>query len=103
MVDPIKPSDIMRAKRSSLPDGVFEAFNEIIVEKWDGNYESYFLQSTIVKRLKEKFPDLSDDDFFKKGYLNVEEFYIEAGWKVVYDSPDYNETYPPSFKFIKKR
>ena len=29
---------------------------------------------------------------FKKGWLNVEEMYREAGWQVTYDRPAYNET-----------
>lgn len=33
MTEPIKPSDVIARK----PDQVFEVFNELIEEKWDGH------------------------------------------------------------------
>jgi hypothetical protein len=37
---------------------------------------------------------------FEKGLLDVETVYERAGWKVTYDKPAYNETYPATFRFV---
>jgi hypothetical protein len=41
-------------------------------------------------------------EVYAKGWLNFEAIYEEAGWKVVYDKPGYNETYDANFTFTKK-
>ena len=36
MMEPLKPEDVVDAKKDSLPDEVMKAFNELIAEHWDG-------------------------------------------------------------------
>ncbi len=40
---------------------------------------------------------------FAKGWLEVEDIYRKAGWKVKYDKPAYSENYPATFKFERSR
>jgi hypothetical protein len=46
---------------------------------------------------------LNRNEIFKKGWLDVEEIYGKAGWKVEYDKPGYNEDYAAHFIFTNRR
>lgn len=43
------------------------------------------------------------DELFDKGWMDIEPIYRKSGWRVEYDKPAYNETYPATFTFSKKR
>ncbi len=97
-VQPIRPSEVAKQKKASFPDAVFEAFNEAIAANWV-NGSSSFTQDEVVKLMVSK----GLKNIFNNGWLNVEEVYEKAGWKVEYDSPGYNESYSASFTFTAKR
>ena len=103
MVKPISPKDVVTAKQESLPDEVIEAFNELIGENWKGTY-SKFKQKEVVIRIKVKLQSttLTSDQIHDKNWLDVEDVYRKAGWKVEYDGPGFNESYDATFKFRKK-
>lgn len=100
MARPIKPSEVPDAKVSRIPDGVFEAFNELIVENWS-NDRARVNQKDAVERIADKVQCLRQD-VFDKGWLDVEDIYRKAGWLVEYDKPGYNESYEAFFIFKKK-
>ena len=103
MTEPIKPKDIVSAKKESMPDQVIEAFNELIAEKWDGS-SSTVKQSDAVKRIISKFgwDKTQSNELFDNHWLDVEPIFRKAGWKVEYDKPGFNETYPATYTFEKK-
>jgi hypothetical protein len=109
-VKPITPNEASKAKATSIPDEVFEAFNELIAEKLDGN-SATVLQKDVVARiiLKIRHNDRSRSEnairnqIYEYGWLDVEPAYRRAGWKVEYDKPGYCETYEASFEFRKPR
>ena len=96
MVQPISPENV---KEALLPDEVIEVFNELIQEHWNG-HNARILQSKaadiISKRMK-----LSQYDIYERRYLDIEQVYRDAGWKVKYDKPGYNETYEATFTFSR--
>lgn len=97
MAGPISPNEARLA--NPIPDAVYEAFNELIVER-----DGIVYQDEVVERILLKMPELeSDRSIYKKGWLNVEEAYREKGWDVTYDKPGYNETYRALFVFSKRR
>lgn len=98
-VKPISPDEVLGQKKASIPDVVFEVFNELIAEDYSNGYSS-FRQDEVVKRLVKK--GLKRAEIFDKGWLDIEGIYRDAGWKVEYDSPGYNEDYPAIFNFSKK-
>jgi len=103
-VKPISPEDIKITSEDLIPDEVIEAFNEMIVEKWD-DYKSYFKQKEIVKTIQAKLKISNKDveeNIFNKNYLDVEQMYRELGWDVKYESPGYRESFDESFTFSKK-
>ncbi len=97
---PITPSEVNKKKVELLPDAVLEAFNELIAENWDG-VSSTVLQKTVVERIVSK--GYSSDQVFDNHWLDVEDVYRGAGWKVEYDKPGYCESYDAYFVFRKKR
>ena len=42
-------------------------------------------------------------ELFDNHYLDIEPAYRNAGWKVEFDKPGYNETYDSYFVFSKKK
>lgn len=104
-VKPISPSDVVVKKKEILPDFVIEAFNEVIAKNYSGG-SSKFKQEEVITLIMSKMPqdgDISNRSFrheiFENRWLDVEDIYKKAGWRVVYDKPAYNETYPPTFTF----
>ena len=53
MIQPIKPSEVVAQKKDQTPDEVFEAFNELIAQNWNGN-RSVFRLSEVTKLIEEK-------------------------------------------------
>lgn len=98
-VDPLKPQDVAKEKQASIPDEVLECFNQVILEEYYNGYAS-IKQEDVVNLMISK--GLDRNEIFKKGWLNVEDIYRKAGWKVEYDKPAYNESYPASFSFSAK-
>ena len=100
MPGPISPKDVIKAKQRDIPEFVFEVINQLIVENIDGN-EAKVRQDEIVNRLVVNH-DVERSDIFKKGWLNIEDIYRKAGWKVTYDKAGYCETYSSFFLFTKR-
>lgn len=100
MVEPIKPDEVVEQKQKLFPDEVMEAFNELIAENYQ-NGSATFQQNEVVKRIVEK-KGCESAEIFKNHWLDVEDVYRNAGWKVEYDKPAYNESYAATFTFRKK-
>ena len=98
----ITPDQVAEKKREAIPDVIFEIFNELIVENYRENgSQAVFRQREVINRMRVK--GINVDEAFEKGWLDVEPIYAAAGWKVEYDSPAFNESYPETFKFSKPR
>ncbi len=98
-VKPLTPSEVVTLKKALIPDEAIESFNELIAENFLGGY-SQFSQKKVVARMVKK--GLSEKDIYANGWLDVEDIYRKAGWKVEYDKPGYNESYEATFSFSKK-
>ena len=94
---PIKPSEVMVKKQGKLPDKVIEAFNELIVQHWDG-YTSRIPQDDVVKLIVSKV-GCTRSHVFDNGWLNIKDIYRKEGWKVAYDKPSYCDDCSAVFTF----
>ena len=99
-VGPIRPEEVVELKKQQIPSEVFETINRLIGERIVGG-EVTIKQDDIVEELVIK--GLQSAEIFRRGWLNVEPAYQDAGWKVAYDKPGYNETYPATFKFSNRK
>jgi hypothetical protein len=100
MTKPITPDEAMKFKKKALPEEVIQSFNELIAVNFDGK-ESCFIQSAIVRRIREKI-QLDGREVFPIEWLDVEDIYEDAGWIVTYDKPSYVESYASTFTFRRK-
>lgn len=99
-VEPIKPGDVVAAKKKSLPDVVIETFNELIAKHWSGSsskFEMHEAKEILMGRL-----DCSGQYLFDNGYMDIEDIYRAEGWEVCYDRPGYNESYQATYEFSRK-
>lgn len=104
-MEPIKPEQVIQAKKASLPDEVIEAMNELIAKKWTG-YSAVVTQPEFVYAIIEKMSgkmfngrEITSSVLYEENWLDIEDIYREAGWFVEYDSPAYNESYVAKFYF----
>jgi hypothetical protein len=100
MAGPISPKEVASRKEASIPDEVFEVFNDLISQNWDG-HRATVSQDDAVRQIAKKM-GVSRGEAFNKGWLDVEDSYRKKGWKVEYDKPGYNESYSAFFVFKKK-
>ncbi len=91
IIQPIKPSEV----KSIKPNEVLQAFNELIQEHWEG--ERACVKQDYAADLISKKLNISKEKVFEKKYLDVEEIYRDAGWKVTYNKPGYNENWYPAY------
>ncbi|MCS4088582.1 hypothetical protein [Rhizobium sp. BK176] len=100
MTKPISPDDIAEAKIGHIPEAVVAVFNKMIALNYTGG-SATVRQEDVLKEIANT-TTLDRGEIFDKGYLNVEEIFRAAGWRVSYTKPDYTESFPAYFEFRKK-
>lgn len=104
MSKPLTPQEVqseVTRQRNSVKE-IYNVFNEEIVSNWnETSQKATVKQDTVVSKICERL-GVTREEVFSKGWLNVESDYESSGWKVVYDKPAYNESYPSTFTFSKK-
>ena len=108
MIHLITPEEAKKAKISSIPDYVFQAFNELLAENF-AEYGTIIYQHEALKRIISLYPYIIENDkdgivnsLFVNHWLDIVKFYERAGWDVTYNKPPYYEDYP-YYKFIPKK
>lgn len=99
-----RPSEIITVKKSNIPPEVFDAFNELIAQGFTDKI-SVVYQNAVIDKILSKFEGnekITRGYIFDNHWLDVEKIYEQAGWKVYYDKPGYNETYAATFTFTAK-
>lgn len=86
---PITPNQCKEAQKTIVPDWIIAAFNELIIQKWDGKQSKITvcdLDSYFESR------DANFDECESRGMLKIIPIYSESGWEVVKDcDADINE------------
>jgi hypothetical protein len=95
VVKSITPKEAKALK--TFPDKIIETWNQIIIEKCKDGH-AVIHQNDIARRLAAAM-DITTNKVYETGWLDIENFYRKAGWKVEYDRPGYNETYPATYEF----
>jgi hypothetical protein len=98
---PITPGAVVELQTGSIPDFVIDAFNELIVKNFKhGSGSATVLQDDVENMIKAKYESRG---YCETRWLDVEPLFEKIGWKVTYDKPGYNESYPASFLFVPKK
>jgi len=100
---PITPGQARSLKQRTIPQQVYEAFDELIVEQLDLYGAARFTQDTVINRIltkhdKDNLP-CDRQEIFDKRWLDIESFYEDAGWTVQYRRPSYDENGSAYFLF----
>ena len=109
MIHLITPEEAEKARKSSIPDYVFQAFNELLAENFY-DVGTIIYQHEVLKRIINLYPSIIENDkdsivnsLFVNHWLDVEKFYQRAGWEVTFREPTYYEDFDPYYKFIPKK
>jgi hypothetical protein len=97
-VKPLSPSEVRKDKRTSIPDAIIQAVNELLAEKFRKGSVN-IKQKDIVERamkIDEKITKKMIDD---NHWLDFEPAFEKEGWTVSYDKPGWDENYDSSFTF----
>ena len=96
--EPISPEQVLARKQFNPT--LIECVNRLLVKRFDGKSAIIKLKE-IRKEFEEANPDgeWTWDRLVSEHHLDFEDLYREAGWKVEYDKPAYNENYSSYFKF----
>ena len=97
---PITPQEASQQRQTQIPDFVIDAFNKLIAKNYR-NGRSEVIQNEVMLEILATDADLTRQTVFDNGWLDVEEVYRAAGWRVEYDKPAYCESYDPFFVFSK--
>lgn len=106
MAGPISPNDIADAKLKYIPEGVFDAFNEMIIEKFNGDTARVELRD-VRRRIILKVPEydgqvVTDQFVFERGWLDIEAVYERNGWSSVkFIKAAYDENFNSYYEFRK--
>lgn len=95
-ITPIEAA-VAKAQRE-FPDFVIDAFNQcILAAMLDGKDEVE--QEEVIMRMLSLNPELKRQEIFDNHFLDVEDYYRSAGWKVVYYKPAYYEEWKAFWEF----
>jgi hypothetical protein len=99
MIAAITPQEAKLKRFEAFPDFVLGGFNITIMHNLH-NGKSTFTQNEVIDNILTNAPsNITRQTIFHNNWLNVEEYYEAAGWKVRYDKPDYTETSLARFTF----
>ena len=112
-VKPITPDEVGAKQATQTPSFVIEAFNIEIAKHYDNvSRTAKVSQTAILEQIAIQFetpedaPAVDTNNLkklaFSNKWLNVEAMYEDAGWKVSYEKPGYNESRDAYFTFKKK-
>ena len=101
-MEPISPDQVQSAKDKNIPEEVIDAFNQLIVEQWDGR-EAIIAQEDAISRILALMGKKEDyrQTLFTNRWMDVESMFRKAGWDVEYKKPAHNENFAATYTFSK--
>ena len=99
MTAPIKPSEVVSKKASTIPKVVIETFNELIARHWNGATSTFKMQEAEILICSKL--DCEPKYLYENHYMDIEDIYRAEGWAVYFDKPGYNESYSATYEFRK--
>lgn len=100
MIKPVTPDEI--EADVTKPDEVIQVFNELILKYWDGK-QAVIKEADAARLISSRMNNIGTKVIYNNHWLNIEPVYAQAGWKVEYDKPGYNESYPTTFTFSRTK
>jgi hypothetical protein len=101
-VEPIKPKDIMDNLEDIIHPAVIKAVNELLKEQYRGTQVT-IKQKDIATKAVALDSSITEEEIYKKKWMDFEHIFYKAGWEVKYNSPDRDESYDEFFQFSAKK
>lgn len=101
MTKPITPAEVAKQRTTDIPSGVVDEWNKAITEAFDGQ-SAVIKQNAIVDALVRRM-ECDRNEVFRQHWLDIEEVFRVAGWRIAYDKPGFNESYEATFAFTVRR
>lgn len=99
--NPITPSQVREKIEKRIPVDVFDIVNKLIVAKYVNGIATVY-QEAIIKEIVAT-TSYTREQIFEGKFLDIETYYKNAGWDVVYNKPAYRENFEPYFVFKEKK
>ena len=105
MIKPFTPEDVRKHKIFVLPQELLQSINELMSERYKpGGFnikaEEIIERAKFIHSASSSNPFTTvGDDWYDKGYMDFESAYQEAGWKVKYNQPSYDENFSSYYRF----
>ena len=96
---PLSPEEVLEQRHEAFPDFVIEAVNTLLKRNYNG-CDCVITLKEVEKEIKSRKPPELD---WEQWWLDFESIYRKAGWSVVFDKPGYNESYPSTYSFTRKK
>ena len=90
--------DEVKALEEPKPSFIYDAVNALIAGSLRNRSSCTISKKAVLEKIRQLKPS---DVAFDWAWLDFEPEYREAGWKVTYDGPGYNEDYEATYTFIK--
>lgn len=101
---PIKPTDISPKLEPIIPEVVIKAVNEFLKDRYTGGDKEVIIkQKELVSKILKADKKIKREEIFDRNMLDFESLYAKNGWKVVYHSPDRDESFDEFFAFTPKK
>lgn len=108
-VEPISPAEAdVFAKGERMDPYIVQAVNLLIKKVYLDGKAVIKQKDILAKALElkgisgEDAEEKQKSEWFEHKQMDIESYYEEFGWKVVYDKPGYSESYDSRFEFSKK-
>lgn len=100
----ITPDEAGRIKfEQYVPDQVIDSVNELIARNLGAGGRAKFTLDAFLTLVVSKMPEITRQRVLDEKWADFEPFYEAAGWKVEFDKPAYNESYPATYEFSRKK
>ena len=106
LVNAFSPAMVRAKKTESIPNEIFDATNELLIQRYSPGQRIIIEMEEIVQLAKNKMMKFSnpqvDENFYENNWLDIESYYRDAGWTVLFYKPLYNESFNAYFDFLEK-
>jgi hypothetical protein len=103
---PLSPENAKEAqllwRKTNIPQGVIAVFNEFLCQELDDDGNAIIDQDDIVPVVAERM-GVDRSVVYAKKWLDIEDIFREAGWKVEYVKLPYYDPGSHYWTFAKKR
>ena len=103
-VMPLTPKQVKEMHQKTIPEEIILAVNHLLVKGCsESRIRVIIEQNEVIEQatttMRNNGKTVERNDFFENHWLDFEPIFRKAGWKVTFNKPGYNESYPAYWTF----